>query len=297
MRNYFDRSLYISKPCSGVSPSCTTALTAWIIAAGFSDWNTLRPVVNGFVAEFEGLFLFEFLAAGDHDGYRAGVHHFGEAVAVVGLHDIGPVFGAHARSQAEVFGVAGHIFAHGGNAHCGNAVFVSGVCGTDEVFNGLGFEFVVAHGHHHGHRRSVHAHGVHRIEHAFVVQVGQDRRPGRITQADTFVIGRRHHRTQRAAGAHQRVGVLDQRHDVQVQAFQAGGRPHDIPVVESEHHGTAGAGPEDPREAVFHPPVEVIGPFYEIVLVGHRNPDAVVFVLVFKDPIHVCHVFFCSYSD
>ena len=33
----------ISKPCSGVKPSCTTACTAWIMAAGFSLWKTLRP--------------------------------------------------------------------------------------------------------------------------------------------------------------------------------------------------------------------------------------------------------------
>ena len=37
-------TVYSTKALSGVSLSCTTALTAWIMATGSSDWKMLRPM-------------------------------------------------------------------------------------------------------------------------------------------------------------------------------------------------------------------------------------------------------------
>ena len=43
--------------------------------------------------------------------------------------------------------------------------------------------------------------------------------------------------------------------DRDVDPLEAGRRPLEVAVVEREHHGAAGLGPEDPREPVLHPPV------------------------------------------
>ena len=58
-----------------------------------------------------------------------------------------------------------------------------------------------------------------------------------------------------AAGEHQRVGVRDERQDVEVDPLEAGRRALEVAVVDRQHDRPAALRPEDPGEPVLHPPV------------------------------------------
>ena len=62
---------------------------------------------------------------------------------------------------------------------------------------------------------------------------------------------------------HQRVGMGQQRHDGQIDPLQARGRSLEIAVVDGQHHGAPRRRVEDPRQAVLHAPVELVGTFQE----------------------------------
>ena len=70
-------------------------------------------------------------------------------------------------------------------------------------------------------------------------------------------------RAQDAARQHQGVGVRDERHDVEVDALEARGRPLEVAVVDGQHHGAAALRAEDPGEPVLHAPVVGAGALEE----------------------------------
>ena len=62
-----------------------------------------------------------------------------------------------------------------------------------------------------------------------------------------------------------------ERHDVEVDPLEPAGRPHEVAVVEGQHHRAPGPGIEDVGEAVLHAPVEVVRALQEERLVGLGN--------------------------
>ncbi len=59
---------------------------------------------------------------------------------------------------------------------------------------------------------------------------------------------------------HQRVGVRQQRDDVEVDALEPGRRALEIAVIDRQHDRAPALGPEDPGEPVLHSPVVGAGP-------------------------------------
>ena len=203
-------------------------------------------LVDRVEGQFQGLDLRQLLPAGDDDRDRAGGGDLLEAVADVGLDDVGTVLRAHAGGQGEVLGVSDHVLADGGHAHHRDAVPLAGVDRVKEVGHGRGLGGWVTGGDHDRERRGVESDGVVDVEEGVVVQLGQDGRAGVGTKADRLAEGGRQAGADDPPGGHEAVGVLGDRDDAQVDALQARGRAHDEAVVEGEHHGPAGVWAEDP---------------------------------------------------
>jgi len=92
------------------------------------------------VGHLQGVLLWEFLAAGDHDGDRAAVHDFLEVLDVVGLDDVGAELRGHAAGEAHVAGVPDHVLADGGDRDDGDAVALRLVDVLGEPQDGVAFE-------------------------------------------------------------------------------------------------------------------------------------------------------------
>ena len=58
-----------------------------------------------------------------------------------------------------------------------------------------------------------------------------------------------------------RVSVGQKRYDIEIDPLQAGGGALEVSVIDGQHHGAAGRGVEDARQAVLHPPVELMRAF------------------------------------
>ena len=70
-----------------------------------------------------------------------------------------------------------------------------------------------------------------------------------------------------------------QRKDAKVDAFEPGGRPLKIAVIDGEHDGASALGIEDPRDAVLHAPIELVAAFEKKARSLLRPVDGVAFPL------------------
>ena len=231
-----------------------------------------RAALDAAVGEGEGLVLGQLLAAGDHDGHRAGRHDLLKVIAVVGLDQLHAHLGHDAGGELEEAVGALHVLAHGHHAQRGDAVAEAGVDDAAEVVD-AGELSVRADEGLHGHAVGVHADGVLDVHgHDLMAQIVVEHAgAGGDAQGDGLAVFRRHAGAQRAAGAHQAVHIGHELGNHQVEALQARGGAHEIAMVEGEHHGVAALGVEDVAQVLFHAPVQVVGALdVKAALVGER---------------------------
>ena len=241
--------------------------------------QTARAALNAAVGQREGLGFGQLLAAGDHDGHRAGRHDLFKVVAVVGLDQLHAHLGHDAGGELEEAVGALHVLAHGHHAQRGDAVAEAGVDHAAEVVD-AGELSVRADEGLHGHAVGVHADGVLDIHgHDLMAQVVIEHAgAGGDAQGNGLAVFRGDAGAQRAAGAHQAVHIGHQLGNDQVQALQARGGAHEVAVVKGEHHGVAALGVEDVAQVLFHAPVQVVGALdVKAALVGERFVHMVVF--------------------
>ena len=107
------------------------------------------------------------------------------------------------------------------------------------------------------HRADVQAQRIfHRHRHALVGKFAEDRVAAGSAQHHRFVGRRRHLTAQHAAGAHQHVGLFEQRRNREIDTLQPGGRPLKIAMVERQHHRAVALRVEDTRQPRLHPPLQ-----------------------------------------
>src|SRR5512139_1095726 len=77
-----------------------------------------RPPLDSVVCEFQGLFFGKFLAPRHNEWNGAGSYEFFEALAVIGLHEVGAEFRSNTTAKGQITGVPRHVLAdrsHGKN--------------------------------------------------------------------------------------------------------------------------------------------------------------------------------------
>src|SRR5579883_577785 len=107
-------------------------------------------VVYGSVGHRQGFRLGQFLASGDDERNRAACGDARKAgLTIVGLNEVRAEFGAHARCEAKVLGIAHEFLAYTGNGHGWYAMAIAVIDDFDEVADG----FMLVHA------ANVHLHG------------------------------------------------------------------------------------------------------------------------------------------
>ena len=222
--------------------------------------QTASAALNAAVGHRQRVGLGQLLAAGHHDGHRAGRHDLLKVVAVVGFDQLHAHLGHDAGGELEEAVGALHVLAHGNHTQRGDAVAEAGVDHAAEVVD-AGELSVRADEGLHGHAVGVHADGVLNVHgHDLMAQVVVEHAgAGGDAQGDGLAVFRGHAGAQRAAGAHQAVHIGHELGNHQVQALQARGGAHEVAMVEGEHHGVAALGVEDVAQVLFHAPVQVVG--------------------------------------
>ena len=190
-------------------------------------------------------------------------------------------------ARREIALVALHLGADAGDGHGRDAVAVAGVDELHQVLDRLvlvlGADVDLG-----GDGGGVEADAVLDVDRDQLArELGEDALAAGAAQDEGVGRRRRDHRAQRAARAHQHVRMRNQRHDAEVHALEAGGRPLEVAVVEGEHHGLARGRIEDPRQPVLHAPVERAAALdvERLVLLRHAEAE----VLAFSDVVFVSH--------
>ena len=83
------------------------------------------------------------------------------------------------------------------------------------------------------------------------------------------------------ASQHQAIAVGLQRQDRLVDPLEAGGRPHEVAVVEGQHDRAARLGIEDSCQAVLHAPIILVRAFEKKARHLLGSVDEIFFVLRF----------------
>ena len=81
----------------------------------------------------------DLLATRDHDGHRAAVDDVFETLAVVGLDEVGAVFGGDPAGEAEVPCVSAHLLSDGGDCQDGDPKPLSVITEPGEISEGTPF--------------------------------------------------------------------------------------------------------------------------------------------------------------
>ncbi len=251
-------------PASGVKPSWTTARTARSIAIGASLWKMLRPMSTPAAPSATALWAIwsasssgKLLAAGHDDRDRAAGGDLLEALgAVVRLHDLGAELGADPGREAEVPRVPGEVLADGRHAEdrhpaaCSPRRRAWSCCGRSASRTrrrrrpGRPSPTPPAAARRRRPSASCSLDSSLRIEGPPLA---------RTTNPCWIVGGTMERRAPRVQ--HERVGVGDERQDVEVDPLQPRRGTLEVAVVDGEHDRVAAGGAEDARQPVLHPPV------------------------------------------
>ena len=115
------------------------------------------------------------------------------------------------------------------------------------------------------------------IHEGFVVKTRKNRRTGVGAERDRLIDRRGNHRAEDTACTHQAVCIGDQRHDVEVDTLQTGGRSHDETVIEREHDRATRLLAENLRKTGLNTVARVFVPLKEELFLNLRNADAKIF--------------------
>ena len=251
--------------------------------------QTTSAALDGAVCQGQGLILRQLLAAGDHNGHRAGSHDFLEIVAVVGLYQLHAHLCHNAGGKLEEAVGALHVLADGHNAQRRDAVAHARVDAAAQVVDG-GELAVRADEGLNRHAVRVHADRVFHVHgQALVAQVvvNHGRAAGH-AQRNALLEGRGHAGANRAAGAHEHIHLLLKLRDHQIQTLQTGGRAHEVAMVKREHHSVAADRVKDIGKVTLHAPIRVIRALHvEAALIAKRN----IRMIILRDlqSVLICH--------
>ena len=249
-------------------------------------------VLDHIIGKRKRLGLGQLLAAGHHDGHRAGGHDFLEVVAIIGLDDLRAHLSDDAGSEFKVAVGALHILADSHNAQGRDAVGHAGVDDLGEVVDALELAVRADKG------LDRHAVG---IQTDRILDVDGDDLMAQIvvehggtgghTQSNAALIRSGHTGAQRAAGAHEHVHIGHKCGDDKVQALETRSGAHEVAVIESEHDRLSGLGIKNVAQASLHAPAQAVCALdLEIALIGKGRADMIVFRNF--QSVFICHFAF-----